>query len=470
MAAMRYRWLWEGCALAVIALAVRAATSGRIGTPVLLLYAAIGLALAAIALRGPMLATAVGIAVIAAMPIYWGRPILLSLASSPGQVVPLMLLPAAWRVGRQAVQFTVIDKVMATLVAALVLAFALNFSGPLVATLDLIVHAVVPYAVARLLAHHRRFLSVTTSALVVVAVPLAIIGLAESRGIANPFFTLVRPVYEAQAWARPQLRFGDVRAEASFGHSIAFGMFLAFVIVLALARISSSMGRQRIVLSAVMGLLGLALLATLSRGPLAVAAVGTVAWLVTMMRSFKPHQVFAAALTGACLLVLTPAGSVIAELQGSLGGSGEEARTVEHRITINGYITDPRFFSFFGPKAEGQKDVRGAAEDLTGLNTLQSSIDSEYSALFLASGLIPLVAFVALGSSVWASLRYRWLTALERAWIAATAAAFFGLFGVALITQYKTIFWFAVGVTSTLVTRARTRRDDLWIRQANVLS
>jgi hypothetical protein len=403
-----------------------------------------------LARRFPMAGLRVGLVVLCAVPIYWGRDISGTyISSSPGFVVPFILLLPALGVAKGRFRWTLMDGLVVTFLCARILSALLHFDGPLGFSFVILMQMIVPYAVGRLYATDPAAIQIASRTLVFVAVPLGLVGLWEAAGTPNPFFSLVRPGYEV-VWAFPLARFDRIRAESSFGHPIAFGMFLAFVLVLGFALVWASRARSRVVLGASLVVLVFSLLATLSRGPIAVLLLGAVVWFFGHLRRIKPHQVVVMMTMVVLLVVLTPAGATFGRLVDSLGGESSEASTAEHRLTVNGFITDSRYFSFLGLPAEGFRAPEEAARARAGLNTVTDTIDSEYSVLYVSQGLLPLLAFIAIGLSVWRTAFVQALGAVERAWAAATAAAFVGLWSVALITQYRPLFWIAIGAVGAI--------------------
>jgi hypothetical protein len=170
------------------------------------------------------------------------------------------------------------------LVVARVVSGLLNFDGPLAFTFVIVLQTVVPYAVGRMFLADPRALRIASISLIAVAVPIGLIGLREASGSPNPFFTLIPPGYEGGVWAHSLARFDRVRAESSFGHPLALGMFLALVLVLILGMAWGARGWRRVALGGAALMLFFSLLATLSRGPLAVLLGGVLVWFVTHRR------------------------------------------------------------------------------------------------------------------------------------------------------------------------------------------
>src|SRR5207302_4027986 len=106
---------------------------------------------------------------------------------------------------------------------------------------------VPPYIAGRVIAARRplnRPLAVGT-----VIVALASVGFAvvEALGVGSPFFGVAQPNNPAVSpWDQAHLRPGEAfRVQASFGHPIAYSMFLAVAIVFALVLVGSTDDRRR---------------------------------------------------------------------------------------------------------------------------------------------------------------------------------------------------------------------------------
>ncbi len=262
---------------------------------------------------------------------------------------------------------------MARLVLLRCVSALVNAQGPLGATLNVLLTTALPYAVFRLLTLDGDVPRRLAVVVVAVAVPLSFVGLYERSGGANPFFTLVRPELEAAQWARPELRASGVRAEASFGHPIAFGMFLALALVLAVALTVTLEGLLlRAALLAACGVILLGLTATLSRGPLLMAGLGIGCWLLLHVFHVDALRVAAAAAVIGIVAVTTPVLGTLEALQRSSTGDSAEARSAQYRLQVLEVAQDPEQFSLLGLPAEG-----GSVTEAVARRTGLKSIDSE---------------------------------------------------------------------------------------------
>ncbi|MGH3429952.1 MAG: O-antigen ligase family protein [Mycobacteriales bacterium] len=102
-----------------------------------------------------------------------------------------------------------------------------------------------PYLAARLLLsdvkHPVKVVAVSFAIATAILAPIAI---AEALGASNPFFNLNFNSEEFSVWASQINRFGQIRAVTSFGHPIAFSMFLAASALLSIAMGISSQKRN----------------------------------------------------------------------------------------------------------------------------------------------------------------------------------------------------------------------------------
>jgi hypothetical protein len=408
-------------------------------------------ALALIALRRPAAALGVATAVAVVVPFYDGRYVSGSLGITPMMAGCLVLLPAAATHLRD-VKLVWLDGVVALLVALRAASLALNYSGRLGAAAGLVLGTALPYVVFRLFSRHADVRRLLAWVLVVASIPMSVIGLQERYGTPNPFFTLLPTGYQGDQWAHAELRGGGVRAEASFGHPIAFGMFLALVLVLAVAlAMTERKGWHRLVALGAAGLALLALTATLSRGPLLVGAIGVTAWFLATLG--RLHVLRVAAVLGMLVVLAftTPVAATVERLYAASTGDTREARSAEYRLQILALARDPEQFSLLGKEAPGDEGFSVALTTRTGLK----SIDSELALVFLANGALPAMALVGAGLLVTVVCFRPGLSPVDRAWAVATAAGYINLTTVALLTQQAELFWASTGVVAALAQTSR---------------
>ena len=413
-------------------------------------------ALAAVAgLRRPQLVLGLGFAATALIPVYWvPSPSGIPVAPVVGTVLAVVLLPAV-AVAHRGRRFVPVDLAVAAFACLVIVAAyadsgsATSFSAQLVATV------VLPYLAARLLADEsgRRWIASTT---IPVAVGLSIVGISEHAGVQNPFFTLVTPKYLGALWARPELRLNSVRAEASFGHPIAFGMFLALSVALTLW-LARDVRRLwlRLLLIGAAGVQLVALSDTLTRGPWLALAISAVLALPTALRGRRGARTAVGLAALVAIVALTPVASTVSTLWNRSTGTTAEANSARYRLELFSTMTQPANFSWFGkPAVESQGGIAGSARERIGV----VSIDDQYTVVYLQSGLLALLAFIGVSLCVWRAALRRRLALSRRVWGVAAVGATLAITTVALFTQYIEIYWMLIGIVAAIDEQRRARQ------------
>jgi hypothetical protein len=429
------------------ALLVLALSGGHLISPTKAIAALLVVLAAVVGLRYPQRMLGLGFAATALIPVYW-VPVPSGIPVAPviGSIVAIVLLPAA-AVAHRGRRWVPIDvAVLAFVTLSAVAAYAdsgaaTSFSAQLVAT------AVLPYLAARLLADElgRRWMAAGT---VAVATVLSVVGIREHAGVTNPFFTLVKPKYLGSQWARPELRLDSVRAEASFGHPIAFGMFLALSIALTLwlARDVQRLW-MRVTLLGVAGVQLVAMSDTLTRGPFLALAIAVVLALPTALKGRRWSRTVIGAAALAAIVALTPVASTVTTLWNRSSGTTSEANSARYRLELLSTMTDGANFSWFGKPADQQEGgIAGSARERIGV----VSIDDEYTVVYLQSGFFALLAFLGVGLCVWWAALRRRMSLGSRAWGLSALGATVAITTVALFTQYVEIFWMLIGVVAAI--------------------
>lgn len=438
---------------AATAVGVLSASAGVVPVPLeLLVAAAVGVALAAMAFRWPLVAVTLGSALAICLPYYAGRYVAGTLGLTPFAAVCLVLLPAAIAL-RGEVRLRLLDVAVGALVLLRAVALTLNYSGGIGGVAALVLGVALPYAVFRLLGTRADVRHALAWVVVLTAIPLALVGLRERAGVPNPFFAFPAQ-YQAAQWAHPEFRGGGVRAEASFGHPIAFGLYLALALVLALAlALTARLVWQRAVAAVACALALLALTATLSRGPMLVAALGAVAWLAVSVGRLNVVRVGAVAGVLVVAAVATPVWSTVKALASASTGDTREARSAEFRLEVLRVMADPAQLSLLGKLAPGDEGLSASLAQRVGLK----SIDSEFALVYLSNGLLALVALLAAAALVTVVALRAGLSPVDRAWAVATAASYVNLTTVALLTQHAELFWISTALVACLAQSPRER-------------
>jgi hypothetical protein len=281
-------------------------------------------------------------------------------------------------------------------------------------------------------------------AIISVGVVAAVIGIIESLTGSNPVVAAAQPVYSptgaSLAWNVPLYRDGMLRASSTFGHPIAFGMFLLIPLAFAWSR----RGRLDKLAAAVMLF---ALFLTLSRGPIIGAAA-----IIVLLGRWRRGRLVAA--IGAVALAAWLVGPVHRLLLESGNAATEAGNTAAYRLNLNEAAL--HHLSFLGhPNTDLTLQIPGFA-DLTSLLA------------FTALG----TGFVGLCAVAWiALLAVRHVVAASRIddpeyGVAAIAvvAQLIGLLAVTLITSYQFFFWVSLAY---LAARAYDSRSSV-ARTGNV--
>jgi O-antigen ligase len=436
----------RGTALWLAPLVTFALASGWLVDPTLALGIVAVVATSMLAAKRLDIAAPVAVALIALVPVYWGRALGgFGLAVIPVTVAAVVLLPGAIEHVR-GVRIVGLDIAVGIYLLLRGLAFLLNYSTGAGAAAGFITRVAAAYLLGRLLALLPGLRHRMAAALVLAGGALAIAARFElSRGD-NFFFSLMHPSFQA-TWARPELRFKTLRVEASFGHPIAFGMFLALVVVLSLAlAVSPSRRGPAWLYFLISGLALVALLDTLSRGPLLIAAVALVIWVLREHRQVTPSRTIIAAVGLAALLIFSPAILIVNALWASSSGDTREARSATYRIEVASLITDPNQFSLLGQQTVEEGGVTTATSSRVGLK----SLDNEYALIFVTGGALSLAAFLVIVLMVWRVVLAPGLDAVDRAWMSALGVSMLGLATVALLTQFSDLFWMSVGIAASI--------------------
>lgn len=413
--------------------------------------------LAWLARRHVAAATTVGLVLIGSLPVYAGRYVGgTQFGVTPALVVAIVLAPAALD-SLPRLRVVPMDVAVAAYCLLRFVSTLLNFSNKIGSAFGPALYLASTYAVFRLLLLRPGMLKVATRAVVAVAAVAAVFAVFEHGGYGNIFFRLPRNGFQYAAFAQEQLRFGEVRAEASFGHSIALGMFLGLAMVLTVAcALETQSFARRLLLSGAAGLILLGTLDTLSRGALLALALGLLLWFLRESRRLRPSMVLAFTVAVAAVVALTPVRSTVAELvSSSQSSTSNEALSNEHRFRILDLVTDPSEFSLLGQKSSGAGGVSSQVEERTGLN----SFDNAYALVYLSHGLLGVGAFIVIGVLAFVIFAAKGQTPLERAWGAALCAAAVNLLTVNLLTQFQDFFWVAVAVAAGSWQRLRQERD-----------
>jgi len=436
--------------------AVGAAVASKpilVGALVAILLALLGVA---IALKYPARAF-IGLVLLTALIPTYASPTVGSLLFVPGAAAAWLLAGVlAWRnsiVKGFLFRPTVIDYAAGAF--ALLMAISLAFSAR--TSLSDYVHLMFlwagPYLAARILLRDtEKPALVVAVSFALVTVVLAPIAVVEVLGWSNPFYILKINAKEFNIWASQIDRFGQVRAVTSFGHPIAFSMFVAASALLSVAMgVRSELQNHRRAWYALAALaVGVQALA-LSRTGWLMIAIGVVMIAVVTVRGTARRRL-AVLLAITASVVLATSLVIPKELQVLPG----VAKPTEHNFTTSGSYRQALLARAVEP---GVLHLWGnPVNKITPFVNLGTATDNSYIILADTWGLIPTAALIIVALTL--------LLALARIYSYDTKAltilpivAFTGLvalFFVAFITQQQLMIWLLVGAAGAAVERAAT--------------
>jgi hypothetical protein len=247
-------------------------------------------------------------------------------------------------------------------------------------------------------------------------------------------FNFVTNLGQYQSWAPLQYRGGFLRAELTFGHSIALGGSLALCLPFALTTGTTRTRWLRTLL-----ILG-GTFATFSRG--ALIADGLVL-LVGLLGSRATPTVRA---VGTLLLtaIVVPLASLFASAISSATDTGTSTAYRVHLLSVFGYARP------LGIAIQGFRFVPGQNFDFYGFQSIDSTI--LYVALY--AGWLPTLLYVAPVVILAArGLRYEWRP-LDTAVLSQIPL----ILTVAPLTQYQSFYWLVVGLAVSRPRAGQTRR------------
>ncbi|MFC7956529.1 hypothetical protein [Rhodococcoides kroppenstedtii] len=381
---------------------------------------------------------------IAIVPIYWVPP--------PGGV-PFTLVPAAfaalilapisvWKIGL--VRIVAADWIVLGLLVTGTITNYLNFDYATNFTIGLSIRLGLFYLAFRIIAQRYDLLKLMTVTVFATGALLALAALNERLSETNIFLELREPEYQAELWGVLFYRFGEIRAAASFGQPIPLGLFLATCVILgsALHAIAKSVSTRVVIVVCQVLLVG-GLWATLTRAPLAVAAIGYFLHVFRTRRATFSKQLVALGIPAAFVYAFTPLGDQVSNLWANTFGVSTDkltASSTAYRGALFDAFGEPGNYSVFGL-------ARGSLYDQTSLVGVRGSVDNEFLLRLFQYGTVGLMLFAALCLVVlWAA--FRETDPLRAAWAISTAAVAVALSTVALLLQQGDFFWIGIAVTA----------------------
>jgi hypothetical protein len=440
-------------------IAVGTAVVAKPALLVLLLAVVLALLGIALALRNPAAAFLGLVLVIALIPTY-AAPSIGPLLFVPGAAGAWVIAGAlAWR---NALRYGRLFKPNAVDFAAGTFALLMAVSVAFSARADLHEYAHLmflwagPYLAARLLlAEVKRPAHLVALSFALATVILAPIAVLEYLGASNPFHAVNFNSTEFAVWSNQLSRFGQTRATTSFGHPIAFSMFVATSAVLSIAMgVQSTERSHRYAWYAVAALaIGVQALA-LSRTGWLILAIGIVLIAAVTVRGSIRRRL--ATLIAIAASVAIAAWLVMPNELTILPGF--------HQSTEAAFIGSGRYRQALLERAlqPGVLHLWGnPVNNITPFVSGSTATDNTYIILADAWGLIPVAALILVAFVMFVPITRSYsqdsggLEILPIVAFTSMAALFF----VAFITQQQLMVWLLVGAAAVACDRIAPRSE-----------
>lgn len=312
-----------------------------------------------------------------------------------------------------------------------------------------------PYFAARLLLSEVESpTKVVAASFAIVTAILAPIAIAEALGGSNPFFNLDFNSTEFSIWGSQLDRFGSTRAVTSWGHPIAFSIFLAVSALLSFAMaISSKAASERVLWYALAVVATGTVALTLSRTGWVMIAIGVVLLALTA-RGAARGRLFA--LIGLILIAILLMSIVLPNQLSVLPGF---SHSYESSFETSGIYRQALLERALEPGVLG---LWGNAHNMVTPNVAYATAtDNAYIILADTWGLIPTFALLTIGAAMLLAVA-RSYGQFERDPVAALPIAAFttmvAVFFVAFVTQLPVLIWTLIGAGGVAAERAAAAR------------
>jgi hypothetical protein len=313
-----------------------------------------------------------------------------------------------------------------------------------------------------LLRETRRPAFLVAASFALVTVLLAPVAILEAAGRYNPFLALQFNPVESAVWSNTVSRFGQVRAEASFGQPLAFSMFVATSALLSLAMAINTerLGNRLVWFALAILAVGIQSL-TLTRTGWLILALGIVVLTLATARGVARRRLVAilailavAATTTFAMIALPRQLQLLSTTgTGTTAGSLEVTRSGAYRESLLDRALQPGVLHAWGSPVNKVTPTLGS----------NSSVDNAYIDLAAQWGLIPMAALVLVPLTL--------LPVIVRASSRgsgpmvvlpiAALTSFVALFFVAFITQQQLMIWLLVGASGAIAERMSAKRAEV---------
>jgi hypothetical protein len=397
---------------------------GKTGSALELVALAAIAAVVAVRVR-PGLALAVGLGALA-LPYTWGAEIP-KLGFGIGVLVGLIFaianVPALRGFRPGPLDLTVLGFAVTPAAIAAVEGDAFHITYWIAPTITL------PYFGFRLLLRSADARRMFPPAMIWIGTVVALIGIWEGLTGHNPIVQAITPTYSTQGvvttWDVSLYRAGHLRALSTFGHPIAFGMFLLIPLAFALAR----RGPWNLIAAAILltaeGL-------TYSRGPW----IGALVVVILLVGRLRGRVLAVAAVLLAAAIFVGPIHRVLIE---STSASTEAGQNTDYRLGLLSHAFQQ--ISLLGNPLADLETAIPSYPDVTSL----------LASMIIRTGVIGLAEFAVIAClAIRALLQARRST--DRDYLAAASglsAQLVGLLAVSMITNYQFFFWALVAYVAT---------------------
>ncbi len=363
-----------------------------------------------------------------------------------------------------------LDKLVLIYFAATILAGAMTtqyLTAFLVNRAGQVFDTILPYFAVRMIVTDRKQYYTLIKAILIIAAPLAMIGLYQSLTGKNPLGFL----QEYAAWKRilAQLppRHGFVRADVTFEHPIMYGLFFAMFGPVC-AGLLRNVKKYKVVYWTGLGLMGLGIFSSMSAGPVLVALLAILFICVYRWRRHWRLMTAAVILMCVCVEIISNRHfyDIIDRFTFSGGSAWYRSKLIEvgifeggmsgHWITGYGWGVDPGWSA----KIDFRKHTDLGA--------------NQYLAILSSYGLIGLLPFLAMNIGVAKRLVEAYKASFLDAdkWLIwCLSAGFFGLaagfMAVCIFGQPTTIYYMMLGFAA-MMPRLVTRPNQM-LRQSNAI-
>jgi hypothetical protein len=380
----------------------------------------------------------VGGLIVVALPYMWG-PAVPKLGFGFGVLVGLLMVAIALPRCR-GFEMTALDwAVLALAVSPAPIGY---FQGqPVHLTLWLAPAITLPYFGFRLFFYaNEETLRWFPPVIISVGVVVALLGLWETLSGRNPLVKAATPDYSSgvnTVWDTPLHRNGLLRAEATFGHPIALGMFLLIPLAFALSRPG-----RRYLWATVLILSGEAV--TLSRGPW----IGAVVVALILARWHRRRLIGVGTVLVLATWLYGPLNRLILQ-------SGSASTQTGHNAAYR--------FGLIGSAFHRLSFIGHPNTDLSKILPNYADVTSLLAGTVLATGVVGLVELALIAFLVLRLLRGARADD-DRNFLAAAAAIvgqLVGLLAVTLITNYQVFFWASLAYLVAVNAHRRNERQHL---------